>query len=69
MTDPLKGIRSIWDENPDDPAEAIWMMCRHLDHLGKTHGGHLGTDLVQVAEYIEHHLGILSPPGEPDDVL
>jgi len=60
------GIPSVWDDSLDDPAEGIWRMCKHLDHLGKTQGGDLGRQLTDAAEYIERHLDALSPPATDD---
>lgn len=62
MTDNPK-IRSIWDDDFEDPANAIYFMCAHLDHIGKITDHY---DLMEIANYIQRHLDVLSPPCEDD---
>jgi len=56
-------ICNLWDDDFDDPAEAIWFMCQHLDHIGKTSNNF---ELMDIADYIQRHLDVLSPAPEDD---
>lgn len=60
-------IKHMMDDDFENPAEKIFFLCRHIDHIGKTTDNH---DLMEVSAHIERHLNVLFPVGrdEPPEV-